>query len=302
MTLSWRTLLGSILLILPFAAGADDGVPESVHEEAWFTGSLNSNGASAVPAGHFLVEPYLGEAMVRPEGGAKSHTLVSDNLLLYGLTDEITLGLIPRFSWRDQAGIGDLTARLQYRFTAYDSASGMPALALVLNETMPTGKFDDLNRTGTDGTGNGAYLTQFGFLSDEYVTVAGRPLRLRLDLSYGVSSSVGLQNRSVYGTPDGFTGRARPGPIYDATLAFEYSLSTRWAVALDASYDRGDKTRIDGADVQTVSKNGQSADLVPALEYNFTADTGLIVGVQIPVWQQNTPRFIMPMAALNCVF
>lgn len=287
MTLSWRTLLGSILLILPFAAGADDGVPDAVHMEAWFTGSLNSNGASAVPQGHFLVEPYLGEA---------DHRVQSLNLLLYGLTDDVTLGLIPRFSWRDQAGIGDLTARLQYRFAAYDEASGMPALALVLNETLPTGKFDDLNRAGTNGTGNGAYLTQFGLLSDDYVTIVGRPLRLRLDLSYGISNSVELENRSVYGTPDGFTGRARPGAVYDATLAFEYSLSTRWAVALDADYSRSDKTRIDG---MAVSRMSQSADLVPALEYNFTADTGLIVGVQVPVWQHGT---FMPLAALNCVF
>jgi hypothetical protein len=302
MTLSWRTLLGSILLILPFAAGADDGVPEAVHGEAWFTGSLNSNGASAVPANHFLVEPYLGEAIVRPQGGTKSHTLDSANLLLYGLADDVTLGLIPRFSWRDQAGIGDLTARLQYRLTGYDAANGMPALALVLNETLPTGKFDGLNPGRSDGTGNGTYLTQFGFLSDEYVTLGGRPLRLRLDLSYGASSSVELNNRSVYGTPDGFVGHARPGPVYDATLAFEYSLSPRWATALDASYDRGDKTRIDGAGFHALSEIGQSADLVPALEYNFTADTGLIVGVQLPVWQQNRPRLIMPMAALNCVF
>lgn len=302
MTKSWRTLLGSMLLILPLAAGADDGVPDAVHMEAWFTGSLNSNGASAVPAGHFLVEPYLGEAIVVPEGGRASHALQSANLLLYGLTDEVTLGIIPRFSWRDQAGIGDLTARLQYRFTAYDAASGMPALALVLNETLPTGKYDGLNRAGTDGTGSGAYQTQLGFLSDEYVTIAGRPLRLRLDLSYRLSAPVELEDRSVYGTPDGFRGRVHPGAAYDATLAFEYSLTTRWAVALDASYDRGDATRIDGTGFHAPSPIGQSTDLVPALEYNFTADTGLIVGVQVPVWQRNASRILMPMVALNCVF
>ena len=287
MSNAWRTLLGSILLILPLAAGADDGVPDSVHAEAWFTGSLNSNGASAVPEGHFLVEPYLGQA---------NNKALSDNLLLYGLTDEVTLGLIPRFSWGDHAGFGDLTARLQYRFTAYDAASGMPALALVLNETLPTGKYDHLDRAGTDGTGTGAYQTQIGFLSDDYVTVDGRPLRLRLDLVYGLSSSVGVENRSVYGTPDGFAGRAHPGPAYGATLAFEYSLTTRWAVALDADYGRSGKTRIDG---MAASGMSQSADLVPAVEYNFTADTGLIVGVQVPVWKNAT---LMPLAALNCVF
>jgi hypothetical protein len=289
--MNWRLLLS--LLILPLPAYADDGVPPAVHEEAWFTGSLNSTGATALPEGHFLAEPYLlGE----------SHSAQSMNLLLYGVTDDLTIGLIPRFSWRDRAQIGDLTTRLQYRFTAYDKESGMPSLAVVLNQTFPTGKYDDLDRAGTDGAGSGAHLTQFGLLGDEYVTIAGRPLRLRLNLSYGISTSVGLANRSVYGTPDGFAGRARPGAVYDATLAFEYSLSPRWALALDLSYDRNDQTRIDGADFHAVSKIGQSASLVPAVEYNFTAYTGLIVGAQLPVRESHLPHIVVPIAALNCVF
>ena len=287
----WRLLF--LVVILPFLAKADDGEPAALRDEAWFTGSLNSTGATALPEGHFLAEPYLlGE----------SHTAESMNLLLYGVTDDVTIGMIPRFSWRDHAQIGDLTTRLQYRFTAYDQASGMPSIAVVLNQTFPTGKYDNLNLAGTNGAGSGAYATQFGLLTDEYVTIAGRPLRLRFDLFYGVSTSTGLDNRSVYGTPSGFTGHARPGAVYDATLAFEYSLSTRWALALDASYDRGDRTRVDGGDFHAASKMGQSADLVPAVEYNFTADTGLIVGVQLPVWRSNVPRIVVPIAALNCVF
>ena len=241
------------------AALADDGVPEALHGDAWFTGSLNSTGASALPAGHFLAEPYIGDVMERPEGGKASHTAQSLNLLLYGISDELTVGLIPRVSWHTHAEIGDLTARAQYRFTDYDEASGMPALAFVVNQDLPKG--------------NGAYTTHLGLLADEYEVVDGRPLRLRLNLSYG------------------FQDLARPGPAYDAVLAFEYSLSTRWAVAVDITYDRSEETRI-----------AQSAGLVPALEYNWTAYTGLIIGVQLPIWQHAASRVTMPMAALNCVF
>jgi len=284
-----------LMLLPPLLATADDGVPDKVRDEAWFTGSLNSTGATALPAGHFLAEPYLGEAIT-----SSGHTLQSLNLLLYGVTDELTIGLVPRFSWRDQAGIGDLTARIQYRFTGYDAASFMPALALVLNQDLPTGRYD---RLGTaDATGSGAYTTHLGLLADDYVTIDGRPLRLRLNLSAGAAAAVGLEDRSAYGTPEGFRGRARPGMVYDATLAFEYSLSTRWAVALDASYDRSDATRIDGGGFHAASPVGQSADLVPAVEYNWTAYTGLIIGVQLPVWQHGAARVTVPMAALNCVF
>jgi hypothetical protein len=289
----WRLILPFV--ILPLAAIADDGLPAVVRDEAWFTGSLDSTGANALPAGHFLAEPYLGETI-------PGHTAQSLNLLLYGVTDAFTIGVIPRFSWHDQAEIGDVTARLQYRFSAYDEDSGRPALAFVFNQDLPTGKYDHLNRAGEDGAGSGAFVTRLGFLADEYVTIDGRPLRLRLNLSYGISTSVGIEDRSVYGTPDGFRGQAKLGAAYDAVLAFEYSLSTRWAVALDATYDRTGKTRIDGALYHSVSPEGQSAALVPALEYNFTDFTGLIVGVQLPVWQSAAPRVTMPMAALNCVF
>ena len=284
-----------LLLILPLGAYADDGVPDILRGEAWFTGSLNSTGAKALPEGHFLAEPYLAEAI-----GPSRHMLQSLNLLLYGVTDELTVGIVPRFSWRDQAGIGDLTARIQYRFTDYDEASGRPALALVINQDLPSGKYDRLG--SRDATGGGAYTTHLGLLADDYLTIDGRPLRLRLNLSAGASAPVGLEDRSVYGTPDGFKGRARPGMVYDATFALEYSLSTRWAAALDISYDRGDATRIDGGAFRAASPIRQSADLVPAIEYNWTAYTGLIVGVQLPAWQHGTPRVIFPMAALNCVF
>jgi len=301
MSKSWPLLLGSILLLAPPVA-ADDGLPDSVRSEAWFTGSLHSTGATALPEGHFLAEPYLGEEIVKPQGGHASHTAESLTLLLYGVTDDFTVGLIPRFAWRDRPEPGDLTARLQYRLTAYDEASSMPSLAVALNQDFPTGKFDDLDRTNADGSGTGAYTTHVALLSDEYATVAGRPLRIRFDLSYGVSTSVGIENRSAYGTPEGFRGHASPGDTADATLAFEYSLSTGWAVALDASYDRGDSTRVEGLDIHTASGTGQSANLAPALEYNWTDNTGLIVGVQLPVWQSKSGRVILPMAALNCVF
>ena len=118
MTNPRRLLLGTLLLLLPAArAGADDG-------EAWFTGSLNSTGATALPAGHFLVEPYLIDVMAPAEHLHKAESL---NLLLYGVSDDLTVGLIPRFTYRERAELGDVTARVQYRFTPYDPETGFPS-------------------------------------------------------------------------------------------------------------------------------------------------------------------------------
>ena len=290
-------LLGAILLLrLPAPAHADE-------TEAWFTGSLNSTGADALPGGAFLAEPYLADVMAHPKGGPSSHTAESFNLLLYGMTDDLIVGVIPRFAYRDAADIGDLTARVQYRLAPYDAETGLPALALSLNQTFPTGRHDNLNDAGTNGTGTGAYVTSLSVLTDEYSTLPGGNLvRERFDVSYAVSSRVGVENRSVYGTQDGFWGHASPGAHLDATFALEVSLTTRWALALDISYDRDGNSRVWGDGLRWDSGSSQSINLVPAIEYNFTADTGLIIGVQMPVWQHNTPVLVVPMAALNCVF
>lgn len=297
MTKFRRLLLGMILLLAAAPhlalASADDGEP-------WFTGSLNSTGATALPEGHFLVEPYLIEVMAPAD---HIHIAESLNLLLYGVSDDLTLGLIPRFSYRDRAEPGDLTARVQYRFAPYDETTGFPSLALVLNQTFPTGRYDNLDRKSADGSGGGAYVTSFGLLSDEYFTLPGDHLvRARFDLAYGIASQIGLENRSVYGTEQGFYGHAAPGSQFGATLAFEVSLTQRWVLAADFDYGRTGHGSVWGGGQHWDQGSSQSADIVPSVEYNFTADTGLIIGVQLPVWQRNGPAIVIPMAALNCVF
>jgi len=291
-------MMGMVFVLSwPAAAGAEE-------DEAWFTGSINSTGANGVPPGHFLAEPYLAEVIVRPDGGPSTHTAESINLLLAGVADNLTVGLIPRFAWRDRAEPADLTARLQYRLTTYDPDSGRPILALIWNETLPTGRYDNLDRAGGDGSGTGAYISAPGLALDDYFHLPGDHLmRLRIDLAYAVPTGAHIENRSVYGTQAGFSGHGWAGSQVSAVTAFEVSLTPRWALALDVDYNRGSHGSVDGSGGQHwVSGAWQSANVVPALEYNFTADTGLIVGVQMPVWQRNTSVVVVPVAALNCVF
>lgn len=288
-----RLLLGTILLLSTTPAGADDGEP-------WFTGSLNSTGATALPAGHFLAEPYLLDVMAPADHVHKAESL---NLLLYGVSDDLTVGLIPRFAYRQRAELGDLTARVQYRFTPYDPETGFPSLALVLNQTFPTGRHDNLDSKDDNGSGGGAYVTSLGFLSDEYFTLPGDHLvRARLNLAYGVASQTGVRNRSVYGTEMGFSGHAAPGSQAGATLAFEVALTQRWAFAVDFDYQRAGHSSVWNNDLHWEENSAQAADTVPSIEYNFTAYTGLIVGVELPLWQRNGPPAVIPMAALNCIF
>ena len=108
--------------------------------------------------------------------------------------------------------LGDTQLRAQYGLTALDAARGIPDIALALIETVPTGKYDRLNGPASNGFGNGAYTTALAFYSQMVFWLPnGRLLRTRLDLSAGFSSTVELEDVSVYGTGAGFlrTGPAR---------------------------------------------------------------------------------------------
>jgi len=60
--------------------------------------------------------------------------------------------------------------------------------------------------------GTGAYSTTLALYSQYFFWMPnGRILRTRLDLSYSISGSASVRDVSVYGTGEGFKGRARPG-------------------------------------------------------------------------------------------
>src|SRR5205085_9503663 len=99
-----------------------------------------------------------------------------------------------------------------------------------------------------DGVGAGALTTAVLIYFQDYLLMPnGRILRVRLDLTYALSASLGLQDLSVYGTAAGFSGRAYPGDSFTADAAGEYSLTRNWVLALDGVYQHNDNTRVRGS-------------------------------------------------------
>jgi hypothetical protein len=190
-------------------------------DDAWWTGPLLASGASTLPKGRALIEPYLYDA--KPYGviddKGKRHdapdadSFGSQTYLLYGVTDTFTAGLIPRFGYRQAGGrsssgvqLGDLTLQGQYRLTQYKEGGRTPTISLMLQETLPTGRHDKAGHRPNDGFGSGAYATTLGVNSQTYFwTPNGRILRTRLNLAYTVSGHADVEGKSVYGTPAGFT-------------------------------------------------------------------------------------------------
>ncbi len=316
-------LAGALPLLSAVAAAADQS-----REDAWWTGPMLAPSAATLPTGHMLVEPYLFDVMTdgrfdmngTRHAGAREHDIGSLSYILYGLTDRLSVGLIPRFIFNEPAGapsssgvgIGDLSLQAGYGLTRFQDGQRMPALALVIDETLPTGRYQRLGRA-SDGFGAGAYATALSIYSQDYLWMPnGRILRVRLDLTYALSASVGLEDMSVYGTAAGFRGRAYPGDSFTADAAGEYSVTRNWVLALDVVYQHNDNTRVrgsvpsagaaGGSDFQADSGSGYSLGLAPAIEYNFNSRVGLLVGVRMFVAGRNATSSVTPAIALNMVY
>jgi outer membrane putative beta-barrel porin/alpha-amylase len=319
---------GTAWLLL--AASAAAAAQEQSRQDAWWTGPMLAPNAATLPQGHALIEPYLFDIISNghfdtsgnKHAGPLEHDLGSLTYLLYGLTDNVTAGLIPRFLFNEPAGaanssgigFGDLTLQLGYGLAHYRDGGNTPDIALVLQETLPSGRYDRLSRA-SDGVGAGAWTTSLNlYLQDYFWMPNGRILRTRLDLTYGFSSSVSVHDESVYDTTNGFSGRAYPGDSFTADAAAEYSLTRSWVLAFDVVYQHNDSTRLTGtvppapmgaaagSRIEHQSGASYSLGFAPAVEYNWSPRMGALLGVRIIEIGRNTTATVTPAIALNMVF
>lgn len=325
----------TLALAAGIAAAADESVTTQVDrqslDDAWWTGPIVAAGAGTLPQGHALIEPYVYDAITRGRydsdgnyrGTDTVHSFGSLTYLLYGVTDRFTAGVIPTFGFNDLSngtdsssiGVGDVTLQGQWRLTQFREGRRVPTSSLVLQQTLPTGKYDRLGTRLSDGLGAGAYTTSLAVYSQYYFWMPnGRILRTRLNVAYAMSDSVDVADTSVYGTSAGFRGHADPGDTFSINSAWEYSVTRNWVLALDVFYQHDRSTRVRGTDL--ASANGVpervpfEADfgsawrfgLAPALEYNWTSRVGVIFGARWFAAGRNTSASVTPVAAINMVY
>ena len=302
-------------------AAARETSPPSVSrqslDDAWWTGPMLANSAGTLPPGHFLLEPYLYDVSAAHSNSFGSHTY-----LVYGLADRLSIGMIPVAGYNTVSGgpnssgvgLGDVTLLAQYQLTQFHEGSLIPTTSFEVQETFPTGKYDQLGDRPSDGLGSGTRTTTLQLNSQTYFWLPdGRILRMRLDISQAFSSNAGVDGVSVYGTGPGFHGNARPGSASYADVAWEYSLTQRWVLALDITYSYERNTRVTGynisdpdglpypAGIRLNSGSSESFGFAPAIEYNWTSNLGMLLGIRVIAGGHNTPGTITPALAINYV-
>jgi hypothetical protein len=314
----------------PGPADDESSASHQSRDDAWWTGPLLAASAGTLAPGHFLIEPYVFDVIPRGHydndgrrhSGPHANNFGSQSYVLYGLTERVSVGLIPRFGFNDpgegrsssKVGVGDLTLQTQYGLTRFAEGSWIPSTAFVFQETLPVGKYDRLGDRPADGLGAGVYSTTLALYSQYFFWMPnGRILRTRLDLSYSISGSASVRDVSVYGTGEGFKGRVRPGNTAIVNAAWEYSVTRNWVLALDVVYEHDSNTHMSGFDPQntgagltpaTVELNsgpGHTWSLAPAVEYNFNSRVGIIAGAKLTTAGRNATAVVIPVAAINIV-
>ena len=133
----------------------------------------------------------------------------------------------------------------------------------------------------------------------------GRLLRTRFNVAETFSPRVPVSDASVYGTDTGFLGHAQPGNQFSVNAAFEYSLTRNWVLALDLIYNHGNATNTRGFEAaRTVAIDSGSSDafgFAPAVEYNLSANLGVLAGLRIFPASHNTSSSVTPALAINYV-
>ena len=261
--------------------------------------------AGTLPQGHLLVEPYVYNTVAAHTNGWGSLTY-----LLYGLTNRLTVGAMPTIGYDAASNalsfsgvaFGDTTLIAQYGLTKFHLGSATPWTAVAVQQSFPTGRYDNLGDRSSDGIGSGAYTTTLALYTQTYFWLGnGRILRARLDLSQAFSSAAGVQGVSVYGTPASFSGTAQPGSSFFADAAAEYSISRNWVAALDLTYRLSGSTYVSGNALPTSSGIGVAYGFAPAVEYNVSADLGVLLGTRVVPKGRNTTPSITPAIAVNYV-
>jgi len=301
------------VLVASTTMAQDAAANRQSRDDAWWTGPMLANSAETLPTGHVLVEPYVYDVMTDGNDGFGSRAYV-----LYGLTDDLTIGAIPIIGYnavhggQNSSGIGagDQILQAQYRLTRFHEGSWLPTISLQWQLAVPTGRYKRLARA-SDGMGGGAWANMLGVNAQSYFWLPnGRILRTRLNVTYTWSRRADLDGVSSYGTGPDFHGHAYPGDAFYLGTSLEYSLTRRWVLALDLTYSRNDPTQVRGVDdplgalpvsVSHRSPRSEAFGFAPAVEYSWTPNIGVLLGVRVIPGGHNATRSVTPAIAVNYV-
>ncbi|HAT8673884.1 hypothetical protein D7217_06320 [Legionella pneumophila] len=300
----------------------------------WFTGPLLAPAGHTVPKGHTNLEVYGIDVFTDGQYNAsgqristpKFKTFAANPILTHGFTDWLDVQLTVPYLFNSTRGVhenhlADVSTALGIQILEQKGSPKRIDFRVLLQETIPTGRYDQLNPAllGTDATGLGSYQTLVG-LDFQYLLQVFKThyLRTRFIASRLFSSNVHIDGLSSYGGSINTHGTVKPGIENNLDLAFEFTLTQHWVAVMEGYIATGKATRfngilnfnnigsppvnvsdLDAAPVVIGNASFREEALAPAIEYNFNENIGVIGGVWFPVSGVNTSHYMTYVLAIN---
>jgi hypothetical protein len=297
--------VGVFLLLLlqffPLLLGAD----KYPH---WFVGPLLAPNPRALPVGHPALE--ISATAFENYGEYNAHWKIQDRPSIWSFGPYIDFqisvnkifgveyigALFTNFSeGAHYTHLQDSVFRFGFQISRDREDSWVPDFRILFQETVPTGKYKNLNpnKHGTDSTGLGSFQTGVHFAMQKLMHVQkNHDLRIRGTLGYFVPASVGVTGLNCYGGNSNTKGDVYPGQYLIGYLCGEYGLSNRCSIALESNYKKGWKggfKKRKGLDIKVPAYDQFS--LAPEFQYTFTPNTGMLVGSWFTVAGKNSMAF-----------
>lgn len=281
----------------------------------WYTGPLIADDGANLDKGLVNIQPYL---YFRDTPGvyskawghhaeASSFTFHAQLGLQFGITTWLDCTLYGQTFYKEKEGkddfdIGDTGVKFGLQFLRGEDFRDIPYIRLTIQENFPTGRYNNINpsKSSIGSTGSGSYETIFDFILEKTVYwFESHPISWRFNSSYTYSSKVSVKNFNVYGGGFGTRGKVSPGGVFKEILAFEFSFTQKWVLAMDTVYVYASKTTFSGHAGTTsegrVASNSHSkshqTSLAPAIEYNFSKNLGILAGYHFAISSKNATKF-----------
>lgn len=289
----------------------------------WFTGPLLAPGGHTLPRGHTNLEIYGFDVLTNGQYNQFGKiiptplfkTRVALPFVSHGITDWLDIQITLPYLFNSNLGrnynrLADSTVGIGFQLLEHKNSFWSPDLELTVQETLPTGKYNSLNPqfAGTDSTGLGSYQTLFSLNSQQVTELFNlHYLRTRLSLRHLYSSSVTIAGLSSYGGTLTTKGKISSGCKDSIDLAFEFTLTQNWVAVMEGLVSKGYGKQFKGVfsteniemPVTIASGSTYEVALIPALEYNFTQNVGVIGGIWFPIKGKNTPSYTTYALAIN---
>ncbi len=284
-----------------------------------FTGPLLARSGHTIPAGHHDFEPYFFYTDNLGMYGrhwnlvhSPSHiNLTANPLYSFGLTDWMDVQFLLPYTVNNANGphsyhhFSDTTVLMGFQLI--EQHGFWPDFRLSIAETLPTGKYENINNSGSSATGLGSYQTTLGFNFQYLYHLGGeRYLRTRFVADYNYSSNLRVSGRSAYGGLPTSHGTVHPGPMVNVDLAFEYTWTRHWAVVMEGYFNHRQPSHFTGIVGNTTNKpvvighdTSDELSIAPAFEYNWNEHIGIIAGEWLSVTGKNAIDFMSTVVAIN---